>query len=57
MKEVKNCWECRYNKLGGDTFLGRCQQKNLKHIPPHVVDKGCSKFLTKSIKEKQLSLL
>ena len=55
MKEDRSCWECLYNKIGGNTFLGRCNMRNLKDIPPHVVDKGCprwkSKWKLKNIKQ------
>ena len=59
MKEDRSCWECLYNKKGGTTFLGRCQERNLKDIPSHVVDKGCSKWITrwKIAKTNQLPLL
>ena len=58
MKEDRSCWECLHNKIGGNTFLGRCKTRNLKDIPPHIVDKGCSKWISKFIKpeSKQLPL-
>ena len=42
-----NCWNCKYQQRGGDTFLGYCLyweqlDKDKKEIPPHVVDKGCN---------------
>lgn len=50
--ENKNCWECKYQQIGGDTFLGICKYfesvgKENKEIPPTVVDKGCKQWKTK----------
>jgi len=45
-----NCWECIYNNLAGDSFLGVCtwfskhQKGPNKEIPPKVIDKGCQHF-------------
>lgn len=41
-----NCWTCRYQQIGGLTFLGLCRYfetigKPKKDIPPQVVDVGC----------------
>ena len=61
-KNKINCWNCKYQKIGGETLLGICLIKN-KEISPLVVDKGCSKFTTKykkikpQDKKEQLSLL
>lgn len=48
-----NCWECVYNDLSGNSFLGICtwfekhnRGKN-KEIPPNVVDVGCKHFTSK----------
>ena len=59
MEEDKSCWECSYNKIGGDSFLGRCKVRSLEEIPPHIVDKGCSKWISKwkKVESKQLSLI
>ena len=59
MKEDRSCWECIYNKIGRFVLLGKCQERNLKHIPPRVVDIGCSRWKSKSEKAelKQLSLV
>ena len=58
MKEDRSCWECLHNKIGGNTFLGRCQERNLKDIPPYVVDKGCKRWVSKcrKVEIKQLPL-
>lgn len=46
----QSCWECKYQKIAGSTFLGICtwfeqhgKGKN-KEITPEVVDKGCKFF-------------
>jgi hypothetical protein len=44
-----NCWNCKYQQLGGMTFLGFCKYfdklgKEKEHIPSNVVDKGCRFF-------------
>jgi hypothetical protein len=45
-----NCWDCKFQQIGGDTFLGMCTwfEKNgkgkNKEITPQVVDKGCKYF-------------
>ena len=59
MKEDKSCWECSNNKLGGTIFLGKCEERNLKHIPPNIVDKGCPRWRSKlkKVEPKQLSLV
>ena len=43
---IKECWTCKYHKIGGDTFLGFCSyfetlNKEKKEIPPDIVDTGC----------------
>ena len=59
MKEDRSCWECFYNKIDDNTFLGRCKERNLKDIPPHVVDIGCPRWKSKieKIESKQLSFV
>ena len=53
-----DCWNCSHQKIGGNTFLGICKERD-KEIPTWVVDKGCSKYTTKfkAIEVEQLSLL
>jgi len=47
----KSCWNCSYQQIGGDTFLGKCtwfskkNNKPDKEIPPDVVDVGCKQFV------------
>ena len=41
-----SCWDCIYQQLGGDVFLGYCRYwerfgEEKKEIPPDIVDKGC----------------
>ena len=42
-----SCFDCKYQKLGGYTFLGLCmwfeivKQQPPKEIPSTVVDVGC----------------
>jgi len=45
----KNCWDCKYQRIAGDTFLGICtwfsrHGKKDKEILPSVVDDGCKFF-------------
>ena len=50
IKNEKNCWDCSYQQIGGDTFLGKCtwfskhKQGADKEIPPKTVDVGCKYF-------------
>ncbi len=49
--EKQSCWNCMFQQIGGDTFLGICTYfstigKSNKDITPTVVDKGC-KFWSK----------
>lgn len=42
----RSCWECRFQQIGGDTFLGLCRYfetkgQAKKAIPATVVDTGC----------------
>ena len=46
VNEKKECWNCTYQNIPPESFLGKClyfAQKgmNSKPIPPHVVDRGC----------------
>ena len=41
-----SCWDCIYQQLGGNAFLGYCRYwerlgEEKKEIPPDIVDKGC----------------
>ena len=44
--ETRSCWSCKWQQIGGMTFLGFCTKpaKNnptgKKDIPPHIVDAG-----------------
>jgi len=49
------CWDCKYQQIAGDTFLGKCtwfsehkREKN-KDIPPEVVDIGCKHFVQRGM--------
>ena len=50
IKNEKNCWDCNYQQIGGDTFLGKCtwfsknKQGQDKEIPPKTVDVGCKYY-------------
>jgi len=53
---MNNCWSCKYQKIGGATLLGVCSWfaangRDNKDIPPHIVDIGCKKFESKTLKE------
>jgi hypothetical protein len=53
----KNCWNCAYQQIGGDTFLGICRYfetvgKENKEIPPNTVDKGCKFWKAKDSSEE-----
>lgn len=47
----KSCWNCDYQQIGGDTFLGKCtwfskhNHEKDKDIPPNIVDIGCKHFV------------
>lgn len=48
----KNCWQCKYQNLGGSTFFGICtwfshNAKKNKEIPVNIVDVGCKYFIPK----------
>ena len=50
--EDKTCWNCAYQQIGGDTFLGICKYfetigKENKEVPPSVVDQGCKQWKKK----------
>jgi hypothetical protein len=50
-----NCWDCTYQQIGGETFLGKCtwfskhKREKDKDIPPEVVDAGCKHFVRRGI--------
>lgn len=51
--EGKSCWNCDYQQIGGDTFLGICTYfstvgKENKDIPSAIVDKGCKYWKAKA---------
>ncbi len=53
---AKSCWNCRYQKIGGKTFLGLCTffatvGKDNKEIPPAVVDLGCKHWQLRPSKD------
>ena len=57
IEDKKECWNCIYQKIGGNTFLGECTYfstvgKENKAIPPSVVDKGCKLWKLKDIPKK-----
>jgi len=48
----QSCWDCKYQQIGGNTFLGICMWfshhgKTDKEIPPSQVDVGCKYFSRK----------
>jgi len=46
----KNCFECKFNNLGGVYFFGRCEKRKFKgsdEIPVERVDIGCYLFKTR----------
>ncbi len=52
MSEKQACWNCKFQKIGGDTFLGVCTYfstigKENKDITTPVVDKGCKFWSSK----------
>jgi hypothetical protein len=50
-KGKKSCWDCGYQQIAGDTFLGKCtwfskhNRGQDKEIPAHIVDVGCDHFV------------
>ena len=51
----KSCWDCSYQQIANDTFLGKCtwfskqKREKDKDIPPDVVDVGCKHFVQRGI--------
>ena len=47
-KTKRNCWWCKFNKLSGNYFFGRCMKRKFKdrtnEISNTLVDKGCHFF-------------
>jgi hypothetical protein len=49
------CWDCSYQQIAGDTFLGKCtwfskhKREKDKEIPPEVVDVGCKHFVQRGM--------
>ena len=51
--EGKSCWNCDYQQIGGNTFLGLCTYfttvgKENKEIPTAIVDQGCKYWKAKA---------
>lgn len=50
-EEGKSCWNCGYQQIGCDTFLGKCtwfskhNHERDKDIPPNIIDIGCKHFI------------
>ena len=49
-EQGRSCWTCKYQSIGGNTFLGICtwfsqHGKQDKEIPPSQVDVGCKYFI------------
>lgn len=51
----RSCWDCNYQQIAGDTFLGKCtwfskhKQEKDKDITPKVVDVGCKYFVQRGM--------
>lgn len=51
----KSCWDCPYQQIAGDTFLGKCmwfskhKREKDKEIPPEIVDVGWRFFVQKGV--------
>ena len=51
----KSCWDCSYQQIAGDTFLGKCtwfskhKREKDKDITPKVVDVGCKYFVQRGM--------
>jgi hypothetical protein len=49
----KSCWNCKYQDLNNDSFLGKCKwfpihrNEPAKDIPARLVDIGCKYFENK----------
>ena len=56
MSNDKSCWNCKYQDLHNDTFLGLClwfkihKREEPKEIPSDMVDVGCKFFEIKENK-------
>ena len=48
--EIMDCWTCKYQQVGGSSFLGLCtffkihRAQEPKEIPMTLVDVGCKFF-------------
>jgi len=51
----ESCWDCAYQQIAGDTFLGKCtwfskrKRGKDKDIPPNIVDTGCKLFVQRDM--------
>ena len=51
----KSCWDCSYQQIAGDSFLGKCtwfskhKREKDKDITPKVVDVGCKYFVQRGM--------
>ncbi len=55
----RNCWDCDYQQIGGETFLGMCTYfsaigKPNKEIPPQIVDEGCKHWRPKETADNKV---
>lgn len=54
-RSKKNCWDCGYQQIAGDTFLGKCtwfskhKREKDKDITPKVVGVGCKYFVQRGM--------
>ena len=59
MSNDKSCWNCKYQDLHNDTFLGLClwfkihKREEPKEIPSDMVDVGCKFFEIKENKQRK----
>jgi hypothetical protein len=49
----RSCWNCAYQQIGGDSFLGMCTffshvGKPNKEIPANIADVGCKQWAQKA---------
>lgn len=54
-RSKESCWDCNYQQIAGDTFLGKCtwfskhKREKDKDITPKVVDVGCKYFVQRGM--------
>lgn len=56
-EQERSCWNCAYQQIGGDSFLGMCTffshiGKPNKEVPANVVDVGCKQWAPKATTAK-----